>query len=77
MSGGHVIPFRRPARTFGTSVPLPRPRPQKGGAVVLQVSGADVVLTADDVELVLTPDQARALAQDLLELADDAEDRRG
>ena len=75
MSGGQLIPFRRPVRAAGT--PVPRPRPVNGGAIVVQVTGPDVVVLADDVELELTPDQARELAQELLDLADDAESCRG
>lgn len=73
--GGIVLPFRRPAArpARGTPVP-PRPRSHRGAAIVLQVTGPDVVLLADDVELTLTPAQARSLADDLLELADDAEE---
>jgi hypothetical protein len=74
VSDATVIPFRRPVRRGGP--PVPRPRPHKGAAIVLQVAGADVVFMADDVELTLTPEQARDLANDLLELADDAEARR-
>lgn len=45
----------------------------RAGALVLHVAGAGVVLLADDVELELTPEQARELAGDLVELAADAE----
>lgn len=75
MSGGIVLPFRRPERRAGA--PVPRARAHGGLAVVLQVRGETVELLADGWKLVMPPAMARALADDLLELADDAEVRRG
>jgi hypothetical protein len=75
VSDGIVLPFRRPARLGGP--PVPRPRPHAGLAIVLQVVGGNVELLCDRVKLVMPPEMARELAQDMLELADDAEEHRG
>jgi uncharacterized protein YjeT (DUF2065 family) len=65
VSGAVVLPFRRPA-----SAPKRAPRP-RGLAIVLSVTSSGLVLLADGVELELTPGQARELARDLREMADD------
>jgi ABC-type branched-subunit amino acid transport system ATPase component len=71
----NVVPFRRPARRERAStVPGGKLR-VTGFAVALQASPGAVSLVTDHVELGLTPDEARELARDLLELADDAEAR--
>lgn len=75
MSDGIVLPFRRPARVGGP--PVPRPRAHAGLAIVLQVVGGHVELLCDQIKLVMPPEMARELAQDMLELADDAEAQRG
>jgi hypothetical protein len=75
VTDGIVLPFRRPARLGGP--PVPRPRPHAGLALVLQVVNGNVELLCDQVKLVIPPDMARELAQDMLELADDAEAQRG
>jgi hypothetical protein len=46
-----------------------------GFAVVLEAHAGAVLLIADDIELGLTPEQARELGRELLELADDADSR--
>jgi hypothetical protein len=57
-----ILPFKRPLRRQ-----LPRP------TVVLCARAGTVTLATDDLELGLSPAQARELARDLLELADDAD----
>jgi hypothetical protein len=57
-------------------------RPPKGLALSLVATPGVVTLISasepdEEVELDFTPAQARELARDLLELADDAEARRG
>ena len=44
-----------------------------GIALTLQARRGSVTLTADELELALTPADARAIARDLLELADVAD----
>jgi len=46
-------------------------------AVTVWAANGEVVLGIDDAEVDLDPVQARELARDLLELADDAEAGRG
>lgn len=67
---GTVVPFRRPSR---------KPAAQQPGAVAvtLWVSDGDVVLGLDGLEVDLSPAQALELANDLRELAADAEAGRG
>jgi hypothetical protein len=67
---GSLIAFRRPAKpraVVGHVV--------TGFAVVLEAHAGAVLLIADDIELGLTPEQARELGRELLELADDADSR--
>lgn len=66
---------------MGDIVPFVRRREERdekrrrvtGFAITLQTSETGVMVIADDVELDMTPAQARSLAADLTELADDAE----
>jgi hypothetical protein len=67
-----VLTFRRPAakrveskRAGGTRI--------TGFAVALESRPGAVLFTADGIQLGLTPGQARELAADLLESADDAD----
>ena len=72
---GELVTFRRPARRE-RSTPAPAGKLRVTGfAVALQASPGAVSLVTDHVELGLTPAEARELARDLLELADDAEAR--
>jgi uncharacterized protein YjeT (DUF2065 family) len=68
-----VLKFRKPAtrrteskRTGGLRV--------TGFAVALESRAGLVLFTADGIQLGLTPEQARELAADLIDLADDAAD---
>jgi hypothetical protein len=72
MSEGIVLPFRRPKHAGGPSVP----RPHAGLAIVLQVVDGQVELLCGQVKLVMAPADAREVAQELLELADDADGGR-
>jgi hypothetical protein len=62
-----ISPFRRPQRQ------PPRRGASAGIALTLQARHGSVTLTADDLELGLSAAEARELARDLLELADDAD----
>lgn len=79
MSESNVISLARARirRANGGGSPVPPHRPHKGAAIVVQVRSGDVDLIINNDGCTLTPAQARELAQDLLELADDAESRRG
>lgn len=78
MNGGNVIPFRRPAPKAGAPVPAAPGRIRaKGFAICLEASQGAVCMVVGDTELWLDPAQAREMGNDLLELADDAEGRRG
>jgi hypothetical protein len=71
----NVVPFRAPPKRQRVStIPGGKLR-VTGFAVALQASPGAVSLVTDHVELGLTPAEARELARDLLELADDAEAR--
>jgi hypothetical protein len=73
---GDVVTFRRPARRErAVSVPSTGKLRVTGFAVALQASPGAVSFITDHVELGLTPAEARELANDLLELADDADAR--
>lgn len=63
---GTVVPFRRPARTVSE---LP--------SLVVFARGREVLVELDDRELSFTPEQARELADALVDLADDAEANHG
>jgi hypothetical protein len=65
---GALIPFRRKAKPRAMTGAV-----VTGFAVTLEAHADAVLLIADDVELGLTPEQARELGRELLELADDAE----
>jgi hypothetical protein len=67
---GTVHAFRRPPKR--STVPGDKRR-VVGFAVALQARQDAVFLVTDHVELGLSPAEARELARDLLELADDAE----
>lgn len=68
---GDVVPFiRRRERFLPAGV-----KRVTGFAVVLEARTDAVLIVMHDLELGLTPAQARAIAEDLLELADDAEGR--
>lgn len=71
---GEVIPIRRPRQRKERVTPA-GVRRVTGFAVSLEARPGGVFLIADDIELGLTPEQARSLADDLDELADDAEAR--
>ncbi|MEO7034012.1 MAG: hypothetical protein ABI548_09020 [Polyangiaceae bacterium] len=67
---------------MGKLLPFVRPRQNAGGpsgprasavSVALEVLPGFVVFLADDLEVGFTPDQARDLASDLVECAEDAE----
>jgi hypothetical protein len=75
VSDGIVLPFRRPAASGGAAVPPTRAH--AGLAVVLQVVDGRVEFLCDQIKLVMPPDMARELGQDMIELADNAEGRRG
>lgn len=69
----NVVPFRRRAQPERVStIPGGKYR-VTGFAIALQARADAVFLVTDHVELGLTPAQARDLAADLLELADDAD----
>jgi len=71
----NVVPFARPVRRErATRTPEGKLR-VTGFAVALQARPGAVSLVTDHIELGLTPAEARELARDLLELADDAEAR--
>jgi hypothetical protein len=72
VSGAQIITFRRPAakrveskRASGTHV--------TGFACTLEARPGEVVLTADGLQLGLSPEQARELAAELIECANDSE----
>lgn len=67
---GDIVRFQRrpkPRATVGHVV--------VGFAVVLEAYQGAVLMLADDVELGLTPEQARELGRELIDIADDAEAR--
>jgi hypothetical protein len=73
---GQVLKFARPAtrrreqaRASGVHV--------TGFACTLEARPGEVVLTADGIQLGLSPEQARELAAELLECADDSEGSAG
>lgn len=69
----NVVPFRRSARRERVST-IPGGKLRIiGFAVSLQARPGAVFLVTDHVELGLSPEQARELAHDLLDLADDAD----
>lgn len=72
---GEVIPIRRPRQRKERITPS-GVRRVTGFAIALEARPGAVFLIADDIELGLSPEQARALAEDLGELADDAEARK-
>ena len=66
---GELLPFVRPAKSL---------RALASFDALLEARSGAVFLSLGDTESELTPDQARELAADLVELADDAEAvRRG
>jgi hypothetical protein len=69
---GRIVAFKRPTKPRREEL-LNGKRRVTGFAVSLQSRQDAVFLVTDDVELGLSPAQARELAHDLLELADDAE----
>jgi hypothetical protein len=72
---GDLVTFRRPPRRERSSATPGGKIRVTGFAVALQASPGAVSLVTDHIELGLTPAEARELANDLLELADDAEAR--
>jgi len=67
---GDLLQFSRPRRERSAD----GARHVTGFALVLEARPGAVLMVADEIELGLTPEQARELGRELLELADDADE---